>query len=219
MSMEDLACPPTAAELLERLQAPGRLLQGGDQTRPNQPQPLDFPEDWGGAQRTTSEPEKINIHARNVLGLDLGTHTGWAIRRRDGTIRHGTESFVPRKSWGPGQKWKRYRSWLLELLNTEQIHAVTYELVIRHEVKGKALWDSAHAYGAFQAYTFEACESFNIVPEGVNLATVKKHWTGKGNADKTSMLAEAMRRGFRPVDDNAADALAILHFALQQEDS
>lgn len=190
MTLEDLAFPPRAADIMNVT---------------------------AGMIRASAPEAKPEVHARNVLALDLGTHTGWALRRRDGTITHGTESFSPRKSWGPGQKWKRYRSWLLELLNREQIHAVAYELVIRHEVHGKALWDSAHAYGAFQAYTFEACESFNIIPDGVNLATVKKHWTGSGRAKKPDMIAEARRRGFRPDTDNAADALAILHWAIDQE--
>lgn len=160
----------------------------------------------------TSEPEKINIHARNLLALDLGTHTGWAIRRRDGSIVHGTESFSPRKSWTPGQRWLRYRSWLAQIIDREQVHAITYELVHRHLGT-----EAAHAYGAFQACTEMAagCRGIELLTVGVG--TTKRHWTGKGNADKAAMIAEAKRRGFRPVDDNAADALAILDWAITQE--
>lgn len=54
-----------------------------------------------------------------------------------------------------------------------------------------------------------------LVPVGVG--TIKKHWTGRGNADKGAMQAEARRRGYRPESDNDADALAILDWAVAKE--
>lgn len=44
-------------------------------------------------------------------------------------------------------------------------------------------------------------------------ASVKKRWTGSGKAKKPQMVAEARARGFEPIDDNHADALAILDYA------
>ena len=44
---------------------------------------------------------------------------------------------------------------------------------------------------------------------------VKKFATGKGNADKAAMIAAARARGFSPADDNEADAIAILHWAIE----
>ena len=52
---------------------------------------------------------------------------------------------------------------------------------------------------------------------GVGVGTVKKAWTGKGNAKKAEMIAAARQRGIKVVDDNEADAVAILSLALQQE--
>ena len=46
------------------------------------------------------------------------------------------------------------------------------------------------------------------------MGTIKLHVTGKGNADKQAMMAAVRARGFRPADDNEADALAILLWAL-----
>ena len=40
--------------------------------------------------------------------------------------------------------------------------------------------------------------------------------TGKGNAGKAEMIAAAKARGFDPVDDNQADALALLDWAMAQ---
>ena len=45
--------------------------------------------------------------------------------------------------------------------------------------------------------------------------TWKKTIAGKGNADKEAMIAAARARGFSPADDNEADAIAILFWALE----
>ena len=44
---------------------------------------------------------------------------------------------------------------------------------------------------------------------------MKRHATGKGNAGKQAMIAAARARGFHPTDDNEADAIAILLWALE----
>ena len=51
--------------------------------------------------------------------------------------------------------------------------------------------------------------------EGVPVGTIKRHATGKGNANKDVMMAAARARGFSPADDNEADAIAILLWALE----
>ncbi|MFY1969587.1 hypothetical protein ACOTHT_30775 [Achromobacter xylosoxidans] len=170
-----------------------------------------------GAATVPDVPGDVPALNVNILALDLGTKTGFALRRRDGRIAHGTQDFTPRKSWSEGQKWARYRAWLIETIREGKVHQVVYELVIRHEVKGRPLWDAAHAYGAFQAITHMVCDSFNVDAIGVNLATVKKSFTGSGRAKKADMIAEANSRGFKPDTDNDADALAILHWAVAQE--
>ena len=51
--------------------------------------------------------------------------------------------------------------------------------------------------------------------EGVPVGTIKRFATGKGNANKDAMIAAARARGFSPADDNEADAIAILFWALE----
>ncbi|MGE8691108.1 MAG: hypothetical protein ACN6PJ_28450 [Achromobacter sp.] len=148
----------------------------------------------------------------NILALDLGTKLGWAMLPRGGQITHGTESFAPRKSWSPGQRWQRFRSFLHEVVARHNVHVIAYEDVKRHVGT-----DAAHAYGAFLALTELVADSHRVRLVPVGVGTIKKHWTGKGNADKGAMLAQARARGFRPETDNDADALAILHWAVDQE--
>lgn len=158
--------------------------------------------------------EKPEAHRVNVciVALDLGTHTGYACRQRDGRVIHGTESFSPRKSWSQGQRALRFQSWLAELLAAQQPHQITYEVVHRHIGT-----DAAHLYGLFEGLVWMAADRRNIRVDSVGVGSIKKTWTGWGDAAKEGMIAEARRRGYRPDTDNAADALAILDYALMQE--
>lgn len=55
------------------------------------------------------------------------------------------------------------------------------------------------------------CLERRITPQPVVVREIKRFWTGHGNATKDDMVAEARARGFDPVDDNEAAALALLH--------
>ena len=145
-----------------------------------------------------------------ILALDLGTTTGWALMTRDGSITSGTESFKPHRFEGGGMRFLRFKRWLTEIKQTSDgIDAVYFEEVRRHLGV-----DAAHAYGGFMAHLTAWCEHHQIPYQGVPVGTIKKHATGKGNASKGEMIAAAKARGHLPADDNEADALALLHYAL-----
>ncbi len=145
-----------------------------------------------------------------ILALDLGTTTGWALMTRDGSITSGTESFKPHRFEGGGMRFLRFKRWLTEIKQTSDgIDAVYFEEVRRHLGV-----DAAHAYGGFMAHLTAWCEHHQIPYQGVPVGTIKKHATGKGNASKDEMIAAAKVRGHSPADDNEADALALLHYAL-----
>ena len=149
-----------------------------------------------------------------ILALDLGTHTGWALHQLDGTITSGTENFKPHRFEGGGMRFLRFKQWLNELLAASvHINAVYFEEVRRH-----AGVDAAHAYGGFMGHLTAWCEHHNIPYQGVPVGTIKKHATGKGNAGKNEMIAAAIVRGHTPVDDNEADALALLHWAIETQE-
>ena len=150
-----------------------------------------------------------------ILALDLGTHTGWALHQRDGTVTSGTEHFKPGRFEGGGMRFLRFKRWLTELLAASgALNAVYFEEVRRH-----AGVDAAHVYGGLMAHLTAWCEHHNIPYQGVPVGTIKKHATGKGNAAKEEMLAAASRRGYAPIDDNEADALALLHWAVETQET
>lgn len=149
-----------------------------------------------------------------ILTLDLGTHTGWALLQLDSTITSGTEHFKPQRFEGGGMRFLRFKRWLAELLTTSgHINAVYFEEVRRH-----AGVDAAHAYGGFMGHLTAWCEHHNIPYQGVPVGTIKKHATGKGNAGKDEMIASVQLRGHAPCDDNEADALALLHWAIETQE-
>ena len=145
-----------------------------------------------------------------ILALDLGTTTGWALRSSDGTINSGSTSFRPQRFEGGGMRFLRFKRWLAELKDmTGGIHALYFEEVRRH-----VSTDAAHAYGGFLATLTAWCEHHQIPYQGVPVGTIKKHATGKGNASKDDVLIAMRALGHAPADDNEADALALLRWAL-----
>ncbi len=148
-----------------------------------------------------------------ILALDLGTATGWALRDPDGTVASSTVSFRPDRFSGGGMRFLRFKHWLTELKNTTGgIDAVYIE-----EVRSHAGTSAAHIYGGFLAHVTAWCEHHGIPYQGVPVGTIKRHVTGKGNASKQAVIEAVRARGFAPCDDNEADAIALLLWAIENQ--
>lgn len=149
--------------------------------------------------------------SRNILALDLGTKTGWAYSRH-GLSCSNTKKFTPRKKDHPAYRWVAFKTWLSEMLASHDIQAVYYEKVMSHSATR-----AAHCYGAFEALLEVACYSRNCELFPVAVGTIKKFATGKGNAGKSEMMEKARGYGFDVEDDNHADAIHLLRYALSLE--
>ena len=107
-------------------------------------------------------------------------------------------------------RFLRFTRWLDELQSlTGPFALINFEEVRRHVGT-----DAAHVYGGLMATLTAWCELRGIPYRGVPVGTIKKHATGKGNAGKPEMIAAAKARGLSPADDNEADALALLFWAM-----
>lgn len=144
---------------------------------------------------------------RALLALDLGTRTGWAFSPASGIILSGSWDLSP----GRGDEALRYQL----LRNTldvfwfqhgDENFEVLYEQVHRH-----AGTQAAHVYGGLRSVVLVWCLEHGIKAQPVGVGQIKKFWTGNGQATKEWMIQEACARGFDPLDDNEADALALLH--------
>ena len=148
---------------------------------------------------------------QKILALDLGTKTGWALRipsndPGERTVTSGTQDFKSGRFEGGGMRYLRFKKWLEELNQlSEGIDQIYFEEVRRHLGV-----DAAHAYGGFLAHLSAWCEDKKIPYLGVPVGTIKKHITGKGNANKKAIISAIKELGFDPADDNEADALALL---------
>jgi len=150
---------------------------------------------------------------RTILALDLGTTTGWAIRGYDGLTTSGTVSFKPGRYDGGGMRYLRFTNWLSEIDRLSgPIGAIYFEEVRRH-----AGTDAAHVHGGLLAVLTSWGELRGVPYQGVPVGTIKKFFTGHGGAPKQAMVDAARARGFNPADDNEADAIAILLWALETQ--
>ncbi len=141
-----------------------------------------------------------------ILALDLGTLTGFAYGPNP--VVFGTWKLKPLPTEDPAVRFILLQA---ELSGVQReisggINTVYYEKVQRHIGTY-----AAHVYGGLEASLGMWCVDNYIPYEGVPVGTIKKNWTGKGNASKVEMIDEAIRRGYNVRNDNEADALAILH--------
>lgn len=107
----------------------------------------------------------------------------------------------------------RYLKFRREFLSSfRSVREVWFEEVRRHEGV-----DAAHVYGGLMATLTAWCEEYTIPYSGIGVGVIKKHITGKGNANKEAVITAIKAKGFEPADDNEADALAILDLVLKKK--
>lgn len=148
-----------------------------------------------------------------ILAIDPATKCGWA----HSCGHSGTWDLSPKRDESAGMRLIRFRGKLRDILNAVGVDVVVFEAA-RHaapKMQG-ALVVQAEIQGVLK----EWCEDNHIEYTGVSPSEVKKHATGKGNASKPDMVAAAREKfgHVAIVDDNHADALWILDFAIQNFD-
>ena len=159
----------------------------------------------------TPAARPVTIARGSLLALDLGTSMGWALRTPDDFTSSGTVLLKHTRYDGGGMRFLRFRRWLEDLdQDAGPIEAIYFEEVRRH-----AGTDAAHIYGGLLAVLSAWCEEHLVAYQGVPVGTIKRFATGKGNADKAAVIDAMRARGFAPRDDNEADALAILLWAIE----
>jgi Holliday junction resolvasome RuvABC endonuclease subunit len=141
----------------------------------------------------------------NILALDLGTTTGFALSPDKGALISGTWVLKPSRFEGGGMRFLRFRGFLEEANDNCPFNKVVFEEVRRH-----AGTDAAHVYGGLMATLTAWCEENEIPYEGVPVGTIKKYVTGKGNASKDEVIAALNALGYGITDHNEADAIALL---------
>lgn len=149
-----------------------------------------------------------------ILALDLATVCGFALLRADGRIESGEVSFALKKDDGQGRRYVKFRAWLLEVKQAHpDLAEIVYEQVMGH---GAHNIIAGHVYGGLLATLQAFGEHHGIAYRGIGVSTIKKRFAGHGKASKADVIAQCRALGFKPGGDNEADAIALLHVALDR---
>ena len=145
-----------------------------------------------------------------VLGIDCGLKTGWAVVENGKVLESGTEDFNPRRGSSYGTLFMEYRRWLSQMIQPMRPGETRcYDLIVyeqSHMRGGAATELQINMSGRVQ----EIAAAMKIEYIAVRSSTLKKYFTGKGNASKEEMMAKAEQFiGRAPEDDNEADGVAL----------
>jgi len=144
-----------------------------------------------------------------VLAVDPGLHMGWALFEDQRLVASGTWQLKPKSSWTRGQTMAYLESLVGNTLCNQDV-TIVYEDVRRH--LGTT---AAHMYGAITGLLDKiSFQKYGTSPATIPVKRAKKFCSGKGNADKTEMIATANRLynlSLTDKDDNEADAICIGH--------
>jgi len=150
---------------------------------------------------------------KNILALDLATKTGWAFGKDGDQPRQclsGTQDFSLRRGESHGLIFLRFRKWLCAFSIPGEKILICHEQAHHRGAAATALISGLIA----ETQAFAAEHGFEIMP--VHSLTLKKFATGSGRADKEVMIQKAIEAGFNPADDNEADAIHLLRYAIQE---
>ena len=147
----------------------------------------------------------------NILAIDCGTKTGWAVDC-NGAVESGIQDFALRRGERAGMRFFNFRVWFERMLKKCPVKMVVYEQA--HHRGGAATMVSVGMVTRVQ----EACEIYKVEYTPVHSSELKKFATGKGNTPKEQMLKLALARWPDQdiQNDDQADALWMLDFAKRE---
>lgn len=139
-----------------------------------------------------------------ILSLDIATKTGWKTETASGVW-----DLKPNRGESEGMRVVRFKSKVAEMIKMESITLISYERVA----------------GQFKSSIIVASEMVGVlkdlcIEKGITLASysaseIKLFATGKGNASKQMMIDKAVELGYKPKDDNEADAIHLYNLTVK----
>lgn len=137
-----------------------------------------------------------------ILALDIATKTGWKTETSSGVW-----DLKPNRGESEGMRVVRFKAKVRELIDIEKIELIAYE---RPAGMHKAsIMVASEMVGVLK----DLCIEKNVDLACYSANEIKKFATGKGNANKESMIKSAIEKGFNPKDDNEADAIHLYFLA------
>ncbi len=153
-----------------------------------------------------------------ILALDISGHTGWAFGDGVDAPSYGT-FHLPSTGDDLGRYGAAFLRWLESMLINHKPREVVFEAPFIGKIARRPR-DLRKLFGlGFVAETVAACCGVPIseVPVGTwRAAFLGRHYPRQATRDelKRAVIDGCRLRGWNPLDDNAADALGILDYAL-----
>lgn len=161
-----------------------------------------------------------------LMCLDLATFLGFAVGDAGGVQAHGSHK-LPSTGEDIGAFLNAYRAWLDAAISRWQPEEIVFESPILPATTN--LTTCRKLYG-LTGVTEMMAQNRHVRCREANLMDIRRHFIGAARAPrdvpvkerrawiKDSTVAMCRKRGFRPADDNDADALALFSFAMANRD-
>ena len=124
-------------------------------------------------------------------------------------LESGVQVCDVKRGESPGMRYLRFRRWL------EDITEPGCELII-YEAPHHRGGAATEIAAGFSTRVQELCALRGIEHASLHTQTLKKWTVGRGNAEKTAMLAAVCHRWKVVQSDDEADAIALLHYAMAE---
>lgn len=167
---------------------------------------------------------------KTILSLDLGTKTGWAYRAKDGTVTAGLWVLQKPEETAAAALLRKDRTLDARIpLLYQRIKAHWDEhysdkgsnnpvdFLVFEDVQFSQYTMQTQLWSSLRAAVWLFCYNYGVPRDCCPTGTLKKAATGRGDANKYAMIdaATAQFPGVEfKLDDNAADALNLLQWAI-----
>jgi Holliday junction resolvasome RuvABC endonuclease subunit len=151
-----------------------------------------------------------------VLALDLAQHFGWACNNRD-DYKLISSGHVKLKM---KNRELVFQDWVLQ-----HLRMYTPDYVVYENIQFSRNVQAGHCAGMWRGLLNAACQSCIVKAIGVPVGTWKLHLCGKGHGKckkpekgdtfEYQPIIALRERGYAVTDDNEADAIGILLYALE----
>ncbi|MBI1179128.1 MAG: hypothetical protein GC201_01120 [Alphaproteobacteria bacterium] len=147
--------------------------------------------------------------AGGILTLDLAFHLGWAYGLPGGKPTSGHHK-IGKSGFSDGEFFAAYHDWLCDMITVRGPSRVCWEAPF---IRGVNNLQTAKRLMGLSAITDLVVCKRELRGNEMNVATVKKFFTGNGRAEKADMVYRAKQCGHEITDHNEADALGCWYYA------
>lgn len=154
-----------------------------------------------------------------LLCLDLATRSGWSIWAPGEPVRYGSFRLPDGQYHDLGHRLLRYGNWLGQRISDERPQRIYYEAPW---VGPQTSQDTVKLLFGLASMTAMLGAKTGVKTVEQNNASVRKHFLGRANTTgrkeiKKRVMAACADIGWAPKNDDEADALALLDFAVHVE--